>query len=53
MTCLGVLNRGEQGNDNETGLMEGEGIGIDNLQCSIRVPLLRLIYLPFAWHRVL
>ena len=26
MTCLGVLNRGEQGNDNETSLKEGGGI---------------------------
>ena len=26
MTCLGVLNRGEQGNDNETSLKEERGI---------------------------
>ena len=26
MTCLGVLDRGEQGDDNETGLKEGGGI---------------------------
>ena len=25
-TCLGVLNRGERGNDIETGLKEGGGI---------------------------
>ena len=28
MTCLGVLDRGEQGDDNETGLMEGRAIEI-------------------------
>ena len=27
-TCLGVLKRGESGNDNETGLKEGGGIKI-------------------------
>ena len=26
MTCLGVLNRGERGDDNETSLKEGGGI---------------------------
>ena len=26
MTCLGVLDRGEQGDDNGTGLKEGGGI---------------------------
>ena len=26
MTCLGVLDREEQGDDNEIGLKEGEGI---------------------------
>ena len=26
MTCLGVLDRGEQGDDNETGLKEGRVI---------------------------
>ena len=29
MTCLGVLDRGEQGDDNETGLKEGGGIEIE------------------------
>jgi hypothetical protein len=28
MTCLGVLNRGERGNDNETSLKEGGVIEI-------------------------
>ena len=28
MTCLGVLDRGEQGDDNETSLKEGGGIKI-------------------------
>ena len=27
-TCLGVLDRGERGNDTETNLKEGEGIEI-------------------------
>jgi len=26
VTCLGVLDRGEQGDDNGTGLKEGRGI---------------------------
>ena len=30
MTCLGVLERGERGDDNETGLKEGGGIEIVN-----------------------
>ena len=29
MTCLGVLDRGERGDGNETGLKEGEGIEIE------------------------
>ena len=39
-TCLGVLNREERDKDNETGLKE-EGVRKCQLQCSIRVPLLR------------
>ena len=30
MTCLGVLEREERGDDNETGLKEGEGIEMSN-----------------------
>ena len=46
-TCLGVLDRGECGKDIETGLKEG-GVYKSKLQCSIRVPLLRLnTYLVF------
>ena len=29
MTCLGVLERGERGDDNETGLKEGKVIKIE------------------------
>ena len=29
-TCLGILNRGEQGSGNETGLKEGVGIEMSN-----------------------
>ena len=33
MTCLGVLDRGDRGDDNETGLKEGGVIENVNLQC--------------------
>ena len=29
MTCLGILDRGERGNDNETGLKQGGGREIE------------------------
>ena len=32
-TCLGVLERGEQGDDNETGLKEGGGIEMSIYKC--------------------
>ena len=35
MTCLGVLDRGEQGDDNETGLKEGGGIEMSTTVLSI------------------
>ena len=38
MTCLGVLERGERGDDNETGLKEGGGIEMSTT------------VLPFAMH---
>ena len=34
-TCLGVLERGERGNDNETGLKEGGGIEMSTTVLSI------------------
>ena len=33
MTCLGVLELRERDDGNETGLKEGGGIEIENLQC--------------------
>ena len=46
-TCLGVLNRGERGDDNETGLKEGGGIEMSNYSASItRCTLSSLKYLP-------
>ena len=35
MTCLGVLDRGERGDDNETGLKEGRGIEMSTTVLSI------------------
>ena len=43
-TCLGVLDRGERGNDNETGLKE-EGVMKFQLQC---FPYTRCTLLSFA-----
>ena len=42
MTCLGVLERGERGDGNETSLKEGGGIEILTTVLPLRVPLLRL-----------
>ena len=36
MTCLGVLDRGERDNDNETGLKEGRGIQIETTVLPLR-----------------
>ena len=36
MTCLGVLDRGEQGDDNETGLTKGRRNRNVNYSASIR-----------------
>ena len=36
MTCLGILDRGERGNDNETGLKEGGGIKIETTVLPLR-----------------
>ena len=45
MTCLGVLDRGERGDDNETGLKEGGVIKIETtVLLSRAAPLLE--YLP-------
>ena len=35
MTCLGVLERGERGDDNETSLKEGGGIEMSTTVLSI------------------
>ena len=35
MTCLGVLDGGERGDDNETGLKEGGGIEMSIYSASI------------------
>ena len=42
MTCLGVLDRGERGDDNETGLKEEGGIKILTTVLHSRCSLLRL-----------
>ena len=34
-TCLGILNRGERGDDNETSLKEGRGIKMSTTVLSI------------------
>jgi len=34
-TCLGVLDRGERNNDNETGLKEGDGMEMSTTVLSI------------------
>ena len=36
MTCLGVLERGERGDDNETGLEEGRGIEMSTTVLPLR-----------------
>ena len=47
MTCLGVLERGERGDGNETGLKEGGGIEILTTVLHSRAAL-SLEYLPSA-----
>ena len=42
MTCLGVLDRGEQDDGNETGLKEGRGIEMSTTVLHSRCSLLRL-----------
>ena len=41
-TCLGVLNRGERGDDNGTSLKEGGGVEMSTTVLSINAMLLRL-----------
>ena len=41
-TCLGVLDRGERDQDNETGLKEGIGIEMSTTVLHSRCSLLRL-----------
>jgi hypothetical protein len=49
MTCLGVLKRGERGDDNETSLKEGGLVKMSTTVLSLRdARSLRLIYLPFV-----
>jgi len=47
-TCLGVLDRGERGNDNEIGLKEGGGIKMSTTVLSITrcTHFIRFEYLP-------
>ena len=44
-TCLGVLNRGEQDNANETSLKEAEGI-----EMSTTIPLLHALHSLFVFY---
>ena len=46
MTCLGVLERGEQGDDNETGLKEGGVIKMSTTVLHSRAAPSLCIYLP-------
>ena len=46
-TCLGVLDRGERDNANETGLKEEGGIEIKNLLSTIYAPFAYLYLLTF------
>ena len=50
MTCLGVLERGERGDDNETGLKEGGLIEMSTTVLHSRAALL-LEYLPVKPYR--
>ena len=50
MTCLGVLERGERGDDNETGLKEGGGIEMSTTVLHSRAAL-SLEYLPVHFFR--
>ena len=46
-TCLGVLDRGDRDNDNETGLKEGGGIEMSTTVLPLRdARSLRFEYLP-------
>ena len=45
MTCLGVLDRGERGDDNGTSLKEERGIEMTTTVLHSRCTLLRFIYL--------
>jgi hypothetical protein len=44
MTCLGVLDRGERGNDNETGLMEGGAIEIETTVLPFTITIITIYY---------
>ena len=49
MTCLGVLDRGERDDGNETGLKDGGEIEMSTTVLPLRdARSLRLIYLPFV-----
>ena len=50
MTCLGVLERGERGDDNETGLKEGNLIEMSTTVLHSRAAL-SLEYLPVHFFR--
>jgi hypothetical protein len=46
MTCLGVLDRGERGDDNGTGLKEGEGVKLLTTVLHYAMLALFALYLP-------
>ena len=46
MTCLGVLERGERGDGNETGLKEGRGIEMSTTVLPLRAARSFALYLP-------
>ena len=53
MTCLGVLDRGERGDDNETSLKEGGLIEMSTTVLHSRCSLFRLnTYLVYIWFNI-
>jgi hypothetical protein len=51
MTCLGVLERGERGDDNETSLKEGGGIEMSTTVLPLRDARSLRLFLPDVQNR--
>ena len=53
MTCLGVLDRGERGNDNETALKEGGGTEMSTTVLPLRdARSIRFVFTHLYLHRL-